>query len=77
MKVGDRFTLKNGVTLEIRPNLVQILTRQDSCEGCYFKVDDPSDDCADVGNEQAPACGAAHSNPDEQVIFVEVKDEGG
>ena len=76
MKAGDRFTLKNGVTLEIRPNLVQILTKQDSCEGCYFN--DHSDDCADAGNEQAPACGSAHSNPDEQIIFVEVtKDESG
>jgi len=79
MKAGLIIKLKDGRTIKTIPNLVQILTNSDSCEGCCFSARNGCDAASLPDRFSRLTCGSRTTEPvDEQIIFVEVvKDEGG
>lgn len=71
-KAGTIIKLDSGITLKVIPNLLQIFTGQDSCEGCYFneRVDGK---CGihRINHPDVPTVCAAHfGDVDKQVIYI-------
>ena len=77
MKAGEEFKHYGKVYVTVL-NLPQIINKYVTCGVCAFNSPgngSRADGCPRI--DGLLACGYSHSPVDEQVIFVEVKDEGG